>query len=570
MRKPQTLCEAWQATAATDPNAVALRAFDGSAVTGRDYGQRVEAIAGGLSRLGVQRGDTVALMLTNRPEFHFADAAVMHLGATPFSLYNSNSPEQLSYLLSRAGSRVAICEKQFFDPLRAASSAVEHLLVVEDGDLDALRPEPGFNIEAAWRAVTPDDVLTLIYTAGTTGPPKGVEITHANGIAQLASLTATFNVRRGDRTISFLLSAHIADRMISHYCNMSFGTELTCVADMKTIAAALADVHPTVWAAVPRIWEKLKMAVDAQLQADPALSAAFDAPDPKTLAGVRASFGLDQLRWALAGASAIAPDVQQFFLALGVPVCEVWGMTELPGIAAGSGPDEVKPGTVGRLLPGFQARLGEDGELLLRGGSTMQGYRDDPECPAQAFDAEGWLCTGDIVTRDEEGYFRIVDRKTELIINAGGKNMSPASIQNEIASASPLIAYVMAVGDNRPYNVALLTLDPDAAAGFAARLGLVPDPAVLAEDERVIAAVQAGVDAGNAKLSRVEQVHKFAILPAYWEPGGTEITPTMKLRRRLSRTTTPTGSHVCTGLTEDRSRAPHRKPAASCGPRRLF
>lgn len=527
----RTLPEAFQRTAAQHPDAVALRTpGDAVSITWREYAQRVNRIAGGLAALGVERGDTLAAMLTNRPEFHLTETAAQHLGMTTFSMYNTSSEEQIGYLLEHSGARVVVTEKQFETKIRAAGAPVEHVLVIEDGDLDRLQPAPGFD-SAAWQAVDPDDILCLIYTSGTTGPPKGVELTHQIVRAMADTATTVFDYRPEDRCISYLPSSHVADRFFNHYVPIMRGSQVTCVGDLAALPAALADVRPTVFAAVPRVWEKLKLGVDLQLKANPQLAAGFDSGAPQVLEAIRAKLGLADVRWALTGAAAIAPDVYAFLAKLGIPVSEIWGMSEI-GLASGAPPDRAKPGSVGPLLPGYESRIADDGELLIRGPALMKGYRNDPEKTAETIDAEGWLHTGDVATQDEDGYLTIVDRKKDLIINAGGKNMSPSNIENAISSSSPLIGSVMVIGDGRPYNVALTTLDPDVAAAFATQHGIEPDPAILAKDERTRAAVQAGVDAGNARLSRAEQVKRFTVLPTFWEPGGDELTPTMKVRRK--------------------------------------
>ena len=532
MAEPITLCQAFQRTAALEPDAPALREFGTTrSLSWKQYAEQVRAVAGRLAALGVARGDTVGFMLSNRPEFHVFDAAAMHLGATCYSIYNTSAPEQIAYVVNHAASRVLVTETQFADTLRAAVPTVEHVVCVDTEDDAGIEPPDGFDFDAAWQAVQPDDVVTLIYTSGTTGPPKGVELTHLNVATFAAAIADEAGFRHGDRLISYLPAAHIADRGLSHYFAMIFGFEITSVADLADIAAAVREVRPTAFAAVPRVWEKFKAAIEAQLAASEPMRAAFDSGDAQIRAAIRTKLGLDEIRWVASGAAALAPKVHEFLIDLGLPVTELWGMSEC-GLATSCPAGDVRIGTVGRFLPGYEGRLDEDGELLVRGPGVMKGYRNDARATAEAIDEDGWLRTGDIASIDEDGFVRIVDRKKELIINAAGKNMSPANIQNAIVSGSPLIGAAMVVGDGRPYNVALIVLDPDAAAAFGAEHGLDPDPAVLVKDERVHAAVQAGVDAGNAALSRVEQVKRFTILPTFWPPGSDEITPTMKLRRR--------------------------------------
>jgi long-chain acyl-CoA synthetase len=532
MPQPKTLPNAFQQTVAAQPDAVALRTHDDSIrLTWSQYGDEVRRIAGGLAALGLRRGDTFAALLTNRPEFNLTEAAASHLGAVTYSIYNTSSAEQIEYLLSHADTRIVVTERQYVDTLKAAGGPVEHILVIEDGDLDRLHPSAGFDFDAAWRAIEPDDVLCLIYTSGTTGPPKGVEHTHRGAIAMAEAVYAFYPYDHGDTFVSYLPSSHAADRFFAHYFAMLAGIEIVTLADAAQLPSVLARLHPTMFAAVPRVWDKLKVGVELQLQANEQLKAAFDAGAPQVIDAIRAKLGLDRVKWALSGAAAIAPDDFAFIQKLGIPVSEMWGMSEC-GIGTGAPPSMARQGTVGMAPPGAELRIAEDGELLLRAPSLMKGYRNDPVKTAEAIDEDGWLHSGDIATIDDEGYVRVVDRKKELIINAAGKNMSPSNIEGAITSAAPLIGVVVAIGDARPYNVALITLDPDAAAVVAPKLGLGTDPAVLAKDERIRAMVSEGVDAGNAKLARVEQIKYFAILPTYFEPGGDELTPTSKLKRK--------------------------------------
>jgi len=422
--------------------------------------------------------------------------------------------------------------------------------------------DPGFGFEACWRAVQPDDVLTLIYTSGTTGPPKGVEITHAQMLAELAATSTLLPAGIGDRQISYLPLAHIAERAGSHYGAMFSGVQVTPLADAKALLGALTDVRPTIFGGVPRVWEKLKAGIETLVAYEPdqarrqavqdafqvglqyvgaalagevpaGLAEAYQRADEQVLSKIRLLLGLDQVRSAVSGAAPIAPEILKFMLALGIPVAEVWGMSECSCIGTANPPDAIRIGTVGKAIPGVQLKLAGDGELLLRGPIVMKGYRNDPARTAEAIDPGGWLHTGDLAAIDEDGYVTITGRKKELIINAAGKNMSPAAIEGAVLAASLLIAQVVAVGDRRPYIVALIVLDPDAAAAFAAQHGITdPTPAILAAHPAIRAAIGAAVQEANGRLSRVEQIKRFAIVPAFWEPGGDEITPTMKLKRR--------------------------------------
>jgi long-subunit acyl-CoA synthetase (AMP-forming) len=538
-----TLCEAFQRSAANMADEVALRTLGGAvSITWREYAERVRDLAAGLAGLGVKRGDTVALMLTNRPEFHLVDIAAMHLGAVAFSVYNTSSPEQIEYLLGDAANRVIVTEAAFLERVQAAQPhcpALEHVVVVDALDELAAGGDPGFDFDAAWRAVSPDDLVTLIYTSGTTGPPKGVQLTHANVMAQWRAIHAVMPRPAGGRGVSYLPAAHVADRVITHYAAVIYGGQLTDCPDPREVIAHLPDVRPTLWGAVPRIWEKLKAALEAGM--DDATRAAVDAAlegratpaDEQVLARVREGLGLDAAEHHIVGAAPTPPDVLEFFHALGMNVCELWGMSETCGVATLNPADRVRIGTVGPPLPTVELRLAEDGEVLVRGPMCTSGYRNMPEKTAELLDGEGWLHTGDIGELDAEGYLRIVDRKKELIINAAGKNMSPANIESALKSASPLIGQACAIGDRRPYNVALLVLDPDALSAFAARHDLDAEAlGSLGAAETLISAMAEAVGRANERLSRVEQIKKFKILDEDWLPGGDELTPTMKLKRK--------------------------------------
>ncbi len=535
-----TLCEAFQITAAERPHDVALRTpGDEVSITWAEFARRVRDIAAGLASMGVSRGDTVALMLANRPEFNVADTGAMHLGATAFSVYNTCTPAQVEFLFGNAQNGVVITERRFLPVVLAAqrnSPALEHVVLV-DGDGDegtvslAQVEQMGaadFDFEAAWRAVEPDDVLTLIYTSGTTGPPKGVQLTHRNLMAEIRGVADRLPTKPGGRIISFLPSAHVADRWASHYQSlMVFGFTLTCLSDPRSIIEHLPEVRPTAWGSVPRIWEKLKAGLEAQGVTDPAALPA------EHKAAIREKLGLDQVAWLVVGAAPTPVEVLTYFDALGLPICELWGMSETSSCATINPPGRIKVGTCGTPLQGVELKLADDGELLVRGEIVMTGYRGDPEKTREALDADGWLRTGDIAEIDDEGYVKIVDRKKELIINAAGKNMSPVNIEARLKSAHALIGTAVAIGDRRPYNVALIVLDPDVSAAFAKEHGLADgSPAALAADQRVQDAIKAAVDEANSHLSRVEQIKRFAVLGDEWQPGGDELTPTMKLKRK--------------------------------------
>ena len=528
-----TVGQAFQATASAFAGAPALRTSDGAVAIDWDgYAQRVREVAAGLAGLGLQRGDTVACWLSNRPEFHIADAAAMHLGAASFSVYPTYTAEQGEHVIGDAGARILITEPQFLEQALAVRdagrTAVGPVVVLDDSaDAGTLEwaelpgcAEPGFDFEARAAAVQPDDLLTLIYTSGTTGPPKGVQITHRNVMALLASLSDRLGLPDGIRAISWLPMAHVAERLCTHYFPIVHGWSVTTCPNPKAIASLISEVRPEFFFSPPRLWEKLRAGV---------LAASGDVPEGDAAAAALRAIGFDAVRVAIVGAAPCPPEVVRFWHALGVRLCEVYGMSETTGVATVNPPDAVRIGTVGPPLPNVEVRLGEADEVLVRGANVMRGYRNLPEKTAEALDAEGWLHTGDVGAFDDAGYLKIVDRIKEIIISAAGKNMSPANIEAELKTSGRLIGQACCIGDARPYNVALITLDPDAAAAFAAGHGIAPEAA--ATHDVVRAEVAAEVEAANTRLARVEQVRKFAILPEDWVPDGDELTPTMKLKR---------------------------------------
>jgi long-chain acyl-CoA synthetase len=567
-----TVAEAFRRTVAAAPDRVAVRTLDDVvSLTWAALAQRVDAVAGGLAKLGVRRGDTVALMIGNRPEFHLVDLAATTIGATPFSIYQTLPPEQIAYVVGDAGARLAIAEPALLPNLLAARRelpGLEHVVVIGPGEAGTIPlgeiegSNPGFDVEAAWRAVTPDDVLTLIYTSGTTGPPKGVQLVHRNIMATARVLRQVISVPEGGRVISWLPSAHIAERAAHHYLPLIFGLTITTCPNPKELLTYLAAVRPHWFFAVPRIWEKMKAGLEARLAGLPdeqrgRIEAAFAAslekvrleqagsPVPAALADrvaqadttifamLRSMLGLDEAVSVNVGAAPTPREVLEFFHALGIRVGELWGMSETTGAGTVNPPERMKLGTVGKPVPGVEIKLAADGEVLIRGDVVMIGYRNMPEKTAEVLDSDGWLATGDVGEIDADGYLRIIDRKKELIINSAGKNMSPANIECALKGASPLIGQVCVIGDARPYNTALVVLDPEYAATWAAQRGIAETAlADLARDTRMRAAVQEAVNNANARLSRVEQIKQFNLVPGDWMPGGDELTPTMKLKRK--------------------------------------
>ena len=489
-------------------------------VTWREYAEHVERIAAGLHELGVERGDTVALMLLNRPEFHLVDTAVLHAGAIPFSLYNTSSLEQVHEVLDNADPVVAFTERALL-PLVAAAArdrpALRHVVLVDGRDHKAIslpdleeRGGAGLDLRAAARATEPGDVATIVYTSGTSGRPKGVELTHANLLAAARAAQERLELAPHGRLVSYLPAAHIVDRWQSHYHgSLGLGCTVTCVADPRHVLAVLPDARPTVWGGVPRVLEKLRAAL---------IRRGIDDPGGLTIEeriALRDRLGLGDLRWLAGGAAPVPAPVLEYFGLLGIPVAEIWGMTETAGPALANPPRAIRDGTCGLPVEGLEMRLAGDGELLVRGPMIMRGYRGERERTRRAFTSDGWLRTGDIAAMDEDGYVSIVDRKKDLIISSAGKNMAPARIERVLAAGDARISVVVVVGDSRPYNVALVVLDGEVA---------IAAPGIRD-------AVSLAIAEGNRRLARAEQVKRWTILPGPWKLGGDEITPTGKPRR---------------------------------------
>ncbi|HEV2994083.1 MAG TPA: AMP-binding protein, partial [Acidimicrobiia bacterium] len=425
---------------------------------------------------------------------------------------------------------------------------------------DELLAAAPVDLDEAATVAQPGDLATIIYTSGTTGPPKGVMLDHDNVVWTVESLRRTLGPvdPTGYRLVSYLPMAHIAERMNSHYQGVSFGFEITTCPEPGLVAQYLPEVRPQLLFAVPRIWEKMHAGVLAVAHADPdqetALTAALEvgereqayrargedlpadlaaeyATHEPTLAFVRHLLGLDAVVAAISGAAPIPSGVLRFFRNLGLDLSEIYGLSETSGPMTWA-PFRVKVGTVGPAIPGCEVRLDDDGEVLARGGNIFRGYLNDPEKTADALDADGWLHSGDIGQFDDDGYLRIVDRKKELIITAGGKNISPANLESAL-KAAPLIGQASVIGDDRPFVSALLVLDPEVAPAWAKAHGVaaatLPE---LAEDPTVLAEVGREVAAANERFSNVEQIKQFTVLGHEWLPDSEELTPTMKLKRR--------------------------------------
>jgi long-chain acyl-CoA synthetase len=549
----------------------------------RDYRQRVAEVAMGLAGLGVGRGDFVAIMATNRPEHVLVDQAAVHAGATPTTFYFTLPPEQIRYLAGHCEAKVAVLEDRDmlkrWQELRDDLPALRYLVVLdgaEEGDgpgvlgwddlvargRDALAGD-GSGFEELRRRVGPEDNATLLYTSGTTGPPKGVLLTHQNVLYQITALDRLTGLPQGGSSVSYLPLAHIAERVLSIYGPLTRRSHVWFCPDPTQAVEYVREARPTLFFGVPRVWEKVRAGIQAKLAAEESqrkrriaeravatglevvrrtqrgervpfgLRARHAVLDRLVLAKVRHAIGLDRCGFASSAASPLAVDVAEFFAALGLPLVEVYGMTETTAVATGNRPGRVKIGTVGPALAGIEVRLADDGEVLVRGPINTPGYSRQPGATAELIDADGWLHTGDVGELDGDGYLRIVDRKKELIITSSGKNLSPANIE-ALLKEHPLIGQALVYGDNRPYVVALVVLDHELAPGWVARNGLRGgDLAALAASEQVLAEVQLAVDAANQRLARVEQVKRFEVLPVEWTAESEELTPTLKLRRRI-------------------------------------
>src|SRR3954453_11475348 len=446
-----TMCAAFQVTAAERADKVAIRTKgDETSITWGEYAERVRRIAAGLASLGLQRGQTIGLLLNNRPEFHLVDTAAMHLGGTPYSVYNTYTAEQIEYLVSDAANTIVVTEGDYLDTALAVQKAcgtVEHVIDVDGGgregtmsleELESRGEENSdFDFEAAWKAVDPDDVLTLIYTSGTTGPPKGVQIMHKNELTAGRSFDQIIQFPDGSAVVSYLPMAHIAERSCSQYLPIMFGFTVTDCPNAREVVGYLPDVRPAWFFSVPRIFEKLKAALEAGMAAeeDPdrkkatawaldvglrkvraeqageevsdELAAEYAKADEMVLSKIRGKLGLDRLEALNVGAAPCPAKVIEFFHAIGLPLAELWGMSETCGAGCCNRPEHIKIGTVGPAAPGVELKLGKDGELLMKSGVVMKGYRNDEEKTRETVDSDGWLHTGDIAEIDDEGFVKI-------------------------------------------------------------------------------------------------------------------------------------------------------------------
>ena len=537
-----------------------------------EVGEAVSEIGRGLLALGVEPGERVCILCNTRPEWTYCDFAISAAGGTVVPVYPTNSPDECEWVAGNSEARAIICE----DASQVAKIVAVrerlpnlHTIVVIDpaGDvadavpLDEVR-ERGRGVEESAleeraAAVTPEDAFTFIYTSGTTGPPKGCVLSHGN-YRDVLNMCETINVVRSDESVYlFLPLAHAFALLIQLLTIDVGGTIAYFGGDPKAIVPELTETKPTYFPSVPRIFEKIytlastnikektsEEQFDAmvalgvkvrELQArgepvPPELQKPFDEADEQVFAGVRAIFG-GRLRQAVTGAAPIAKEILEFFYAAGVPVLEGYGMTETATVATYSTVEDHKFGTVGRPLPGVEARIADDGELLLKGANIFRGYYRNDDASFGAI-VDGWLHTGDLGSIDEDGYVSITGRKKDIIITAGGKNLTPANIENDLKQ-SRWISQAVMYGDRRPFPVALVTLDPEEIGPWAKEQGLSDDPASLAKEPKVQGLVQDVLDKVNERYAQVEQVKKFAILDHDLSQETGELTPTLKVKRNV-------------------------------------
>lgn len=572
----RTIATAFAETVAAHSGATALRWKEGEGwgeLTYAQYADQACRVAASLRAVGVERGDRVVLMMRNRPEFHVADVAVLLVGATPISIYNSSAPDQIEYLVGHCRASVAIVEDiTFLERVLKVKDQLPNLrsmFVIDDAD--DLRPEdvglwsellasdPVALADAATIA-QPDDLATVIYTSGTTGPPKGVMLDHRNIVWTAEAYRHILQTDpTGWRVVSYLPMAHIAERMSSHYLGILSAFEVTTCPDAGLVAQYLPETRPQSFFAVPRVWEKFEAALraalgggddEARARAEAGLDVGWQVSElaargeeptgelaainelvAPVLAGVRERIGLDLAQVCVTGAAPIPFETLKFFRALGLPLSEIYGLSETSGPMTWA-PFAVKVGKVGHAFPGVEVKLADDGEVICRGGNVYRGYLDAPDKTAEVLTDDGWFHSGDIGEFDDDGYLKIVDRKKELIITAGGKNISPANLEAALKGGR-LIGQACAIGDGRPFVGALLVLDAEAAPVWAAANGLGGRSLdELAAHPDVIAEIQREVDAANANFSQVEKIKKFVVLSQEWLPDSDELTPTMKLKRR--------------------------------------
>ncbi len=583
----KTFCDALAATAELFGDMPAFSDRDGAdpwqTISWREARQEALELAAGFIELGLEPGEKVALMLPNRVEHVLADQGVLHAGGVPVTFYATLAPDQIGYVAGDCDARIAVIdgpdELARWEPALAQLPALRHV-IVRDAAVTPSEPrylswdeflalgarrlaEDAGPVSRRVAAIKPDDPVTLLYTSGTTGNPKGVVITHASVLYEVATATTSGNARPHVRWVSYLPLAHIAERMFTIYlavCNA--GHVYFCHATTELVGT-LGAVKPTAFFGVPRVYEKIQAGIQALLagEQDEArraavarametglryvrsceyrnstpdeLAAQFAVAEEQVLQPIRSLLGLGEAEVVVSAAAPLPPDVGTFFAGLGVKILDVYGMTETTGAFTTNTLEEFKLGTVGRPVPGMEVMIAEDGEILARGPLNTPGYLNLPDRTADLIDADGWLHTGDIGAIDADGFVSVVDRKKELIITSGGENISPAAIENLLV-AHPLIGQALAYGDRRPYVVAVLTLDGEVAVPWARAHGIEAGSlAELAANPKVLEAVGQAVAEANSKLARVQQVKNWTLLPVEWTADSEELTPTFKLKRRV-------------------------------------
>jgi long-chain acyl-CoA synthetase len=537
-----------------------------------EVGEIVRKLALGLMELGLEKGDKVSILANTRPEWSYFDFAALTAGATVVPIYQTNSAEECQYVLENSDAKAVIVEDDDqLDKVRAVRDRcpkLEHVIRMTGQSDDAISMEEVAESGAAadpaaweerWRSVTPDDICTFIYTSGTTGPPKGCVISHGNYRSMLDMVNEVNVIEPDEVTYLFLPLAH-SFALLVQFGSFDLGATLAYwERDPLKIVPNLAEVKPTYFPSVPRIFEKIYTAATAGVEKEGGLKkAVFDwaigvgkkvraseragkRPNPilalqhriadkQVLSKIRALFG-GKLRLAVTGAAPINPEILEFFDAAGVLVLEGWGMTETSTAATIATPDDFKWGTVGRPFPGCDVKIADDGEILVRGPNIFKGYYKNEEATRETL-VDGWLHTGDIGELDADGFLKITGRKKDIIITAGGKNITPANLEAEIKQ-HPLISQAVVIGDRRPYLVALVTLDPEEAVKFAQENGLPPEPEAIAASEQIQAEIDAHTEKINQKFARVEQVKKVKVLPRDLSQEGGELTPTLKVKRNV-------------------------------------